>query len=482
MNENNISSLGLPDGKMLEAGEETKYGEPGGSLRSMQVSQEYPEPKVQAKSNGRHGRTHDVDVQVKAIPEEAVGQPIWEVFEVPDERILARDPETGLGYLRDGFQVVELVEEAEERAERWLKAQRHILSAFYARRKNPLYRKAATRAVSQPDMPEPRLLLLWNLLGDGLLEADSETEEEVNLWLDNLSEEYYLFFTQDPEGDPQQVIHCGILPGDLRPMPLFRGYRQRLLRAIVRESAFFHPDERVFEERLLVKLPQIARTWDLDEDGLASFAREERARYFRLHLDICKASACFSRSKPAPASIPEEVVTTVAAVAYSRMDHPDYKARALAFGRIQVDKARTIFARLGRFMEEFYASRLFSFLKRAMQSRLRKRAYTAPVIGQVVEAFVKTFQTGIRPKSLDRNMGRQVAALALFESYYGGFHGKGVSYGRPNTRYRVQIMTWGGFENLAEAKQVYQAIPDRTTLRKVLFPTIAKMARGAKKT
>lgn len=423
-------------------------------------------------------RPQEAGIPVRVIPEETVGRPIWEMFEGPDERILTRDPETGLGYLRDGFQVVELVEEAEERAERWLKAQRHILSAFYARRRNPLYRKAATRAVSSPDMAEPRLLLLWNLIGDRSLDADVETEQEVNRWLDNLNEEDFLFFTQDPEGDPQQVINCGVLPGDLRPMPLFRGYRQRLLRAIVRESAFFHPDKRVFEERLEEKLPQLACAWNLDQDGLMSLAREERTRYHRLHLDICKASACFARSKPAPVSVPEKVVATVAAVAYSRMDHQDYKARALAFGNLQADKAREVFARLGRFMEDFYASRLFSFLKRAMLRRLNKKAGIAPI----VETFVKTFRTGIRPKSLDRNMGRQVAALALFESYFGGFHGKGVSYGRPNTRYRVQILTWGGFENLAEAKQVYQAIPDRAVLRQVLFPTIAKMAKGIKKT
>lgn len=207
MDETNISWQGLPDGKTLGAGEETKNGEPRGSGRSTRVSQEYPEPKVQARSYSRHGRTRDIDIPVRVIPEETVGQPIWEVFEGPDERILTRDPETGLGCLRDGFQVVELVEEAEERAERWLKAQRHILSALYARRKNPLYRKAATRAVDWPDLPEPRLLLLWNLIGDHSLDADVETEQEVNRWLDNPSEEDFLFFIQDPEGDPQQVIH-----------------------------------------------------------------------------------------------------------------------------------------------------------------------------------------------------------------------------------------------------------------------------------
>jgi len=435
----NNSWLRSPGGETLEAGEDSTYGESGGSGRSTRVSPECPEPRVQERFKGRHGKPREAGVPVRVIPEETVGQPIWEMFEGLDERILTRDTETGLGYLRDGFQVVELVDEAEERAERWLKAQRHILSAFYARRRNPLYRKAATRAVSNPDMAEPGLLLLWNLMGDRSLNADVETEQEVNRWLDNLNEEDFLFFTQDPEGDPQQVIHCGVLPGDLRPMPLFRGYRQRLLRAIVRESAFFHPDERVFEERLEEKLPQVASAWNLDKEGLMSLAREERTRYHRLHLDICKASACFARSKPAPVSVPEKVIATVAAVAYSRMDHQDYKARALAFGRIQADRAREIFARLGRFMEDFYASRLFSFLKRAMLRRLDKKAGIAPV----VETFVKTFRTGIRPKSLDRNMGRQVAALALFESYYGGFHGKGVSYGRPNTRYRVQILTWG---------------------------------------
>ncbi|HET6464816.1 MAG TPA: hypothetical protein VFH55_04300, partial [Nitrospiria bacterium] len=40
-----------------------------------------------------------------------------------------------------------------------------------------------------------------------------------------------------------------------------------------------------------------------------------------------------------------------------------------------------------------------------------------------------------------------------------------------------QIMSWGGFADLDEARQVHEAIPDRQALRQVLFPAIATMAR-----
>jgi hypothetical protein len=399
------------------------------------------------------------------------------VFEGPDERIVDRDPENGLGSLQDGFHVEELMEEAEERAERFLKAQRQLLSAFFARRKDSLYRQAATVSVAKPERPEPMLLLLWNLLGDQWLEANPGTQEEVHRWLSTLSEEDFLFFTQDPDGDPQRIMGSGILPSDLRPMRLFAEYRRRLMRVLIKESDFFHPDDGVFEARLGQKVPQIAHQWDLAEAGLMSLAREERARFYRLHLDICKASAAFARGKPAPASVPHEIVAEVAAVAYGRMDHPDYKARALAFGQLQADRARVLFARLDRFMEAFYASRLFSFIKRAMLRRKQKAAG----LDLTVVAFVKTFRTGIQPKGMDQSasggLARQVAALALFETYYGGFRGNGSTKGQPQTRSRPQILTWGGFADLNEARKIYEAIKYREDIRRALFPAIAKMAR-----
>jgi hypothetical protein len=74
-------------------------------------------------------------------------------------------------------------------------------------------------------------------------------------------------------------------------------------------------------------------------------------------------------------------------------------------------------------------------------------------------------------------MAREVAALALYETVYGGFRGHGISAGRPSTLYRPQILTWGGFADLEEAKRVHQAIEEPDSLRRVLFPAIAKMAR-----
>jgi hypothetical protein len=188
-----------------------------------------------------------------------------------------------------------------------------------------------------------------------------------------LGDEDFLFFTQDPDGDPQSITGSGILPSDLRPMRLFTEQRRRLMRTLIRESGFFHPDSRVFEARLAEKIPQVAGSWDLDEAALLSLAREERARFYELHLAICRASAAFVRGKPAPAHVPQDVVAEVASVAYSRMDHPSYKAQALAFAKLQADQARETFAGLDQFMQDFYASRLFSFIKRAMLRR-RKMA------------------------------------------------------------------------------------------------------------
>jgi len=360
--------LRLPDDQALEAGEDSSEEESEGSYQSSWVRPRL-EPTVQARSYGRHARPCEIGGPVTAYPAEARGQFLWEVFEGPDERLVERDPASGLGYLRDGFNVAELLDEAEERAERFMAAQRQLAAAFFARRRNSLYRQAATAALRQPERSEPTLLLLWSLLGDRLIEADPGTNDEVSRWLSGLSEEDFLFFTQDPDGDPQQVMGCGILPADLRPMRLFQEQRRRLMRVLIRESGFFHQDDQVFEAKLGEKIPQIAHAWDLDESVVLDLAREERARFYQLHLAICRASAAFARGKSAPAGVPQEVVAEVASVAYGRMDHPSYKAQALSFAKLQADQARAIFARLDRFTEDFYASRLFSFIKRAMLRR-----------------------------------------------------------------------------------------------------------------
>lgn len=305
-------------------------------------------------------------------PEEARRQFLFEVFE--DSEDLVEHDQEGFALLGDGFHLEEMAEEAEERAERFMKAQRQLVAGFFARRKNRLYRRAATVGLCQPDRPEPTLLLLWNLLEERGLEVDAGTEQEVNRWLSGLSEEDFLFFTQDPDLDPQRVMAAGILPSDLRPMRLFQGYRSRLLRALMKRCDFFHPDTGVFEGTLKQQLPFIAGEWELDEVELADLVREERKRFYLLHLLICKASAAFAHDQPAPASVPQEIVAEVASVAYGRMNHPDYRERALAFAGLQADQAGAIFAHLGKFMEEFYASRLFSFLKRVMGRRLAKRA------------------------------------------------------------------------------------------------------------
>jgi hypothetical protein len=253
-------------------------------------------------------------------------------------------------------------------------------------------------------------------------------------------------------------------------MHLFREQRRRLIRSVISrmKADFFHPEDQVFEARLQEKIPRIARAWDLDEAELITLAREERAQLYHLHLGICKASAAFARSKPAPARVPEEVIRTVAAVAYVRMCSKSFKAGALAFAQLGADEARAIYARLNRFTKNFYASRLFSFIKR--QKRTQQ-------IKSTVEAFVKSFQTGIRPKGIDRALALQVAALALFESCFAGFRCNSASNGHLNTWHITQILTWGSFANLDEAWQVYQAILDRKAIRQVLFPTIMRMAR-----
>ena len=449
MDEFNRTCLGHPDDHSLEAGEDT--------TREEDIPPT-PEPSVQVLSH--------------RFPDGARGQFVWEVFEGPDERLVDRDDVTGLALLRDGFHVEELAEEAEERAERFMTAHRQLVSAFFARRRNPLYRKAASEAVAQPDRPEPDLVLLWNLLGDRWVETDPGTQEEVSRWVSGLSEDDFLFFTQDPDGDPQRVMGSGILPTDLRPVRLFRDQRRRVLRVLMKESSFFHPDQGVFETQLDQKLPCIANAWHLDQAPLRDLARRERARFYRLHLDVCRASAAFVRAKSAPANVPAEVVAEVAAVAYGRMNHPSYKAQALAFAGLAADDAAARFARLDRFMEDFYASRLFSFLKRAVGRRREKKS------DPVVEVFVKTFRTGMRPAGVEPAAAKQVAALALFESRYGGFRGCSVAAERPRTGYRPQILTWGGFADLAEARQVYTDLPNRDGLRRTLFAALATMAKA----
>lgn len=405
-------------------------------------------------------------------PQEARRQFLFEIFE--DSEDLVEHDQEGFAFLGEGFHLEEMAEEAEERAERFMKAQRQLVAGFFARRKNRLYRRAATVVLCQPDRPEPTLLLLWNLLEERWFEVDADTEEDVNRWLSGLSEDDFFFFTQDPDLDPQRVMAAGVLPRDLRPMRLFQEFRSRLLRTLMKRCDFFHPDHGVFDATLKQQLPSIAGDWDLDEVELADLAREERKRFYLLHLSICKASAAFAHSQPAPASVPQEVVAEVASVAYGRMNHPEYKSQALSFAGLQEEQARAIFSHLGRFMEEFYASRLFTFLKRAMLSRRVKISRIEPVI----RAFVKTFRTGIRPDDLGRELSRQIAALALFETYFGGFRGNGVSNGRPNTGYRPQILTWGGFADLEEAKQVYEAIPNRKAMASILFSEISKMKSG----
>lgn len=454
MDEDHRSCLGSPDGYSLGAGEDS-VGDASGVYERAFPS---PEPAVQVLSH--------------RVPEGARGQFVWEVFEGPDERLVDRDEATGFAALREGFHVEELAEEAEERAERFMAAHRKLVSAFFARRRNPLYRRAAASALVDPDRPESALALLWSLVGDRWMETDPAAQEEVSRWLSGLSEDDFLFFTQDPDGDPQRVMGSGILPTDLRPVRLFRDQRRRVLRVLMKESSFFHPDERVFEAQLDHKLPYIAEAWHLDPAPLRDLARRERARFYRLHLEVCRASAAFARSRPAPATVSAEVVAEVASVAYGRMNHPSYKAQALAFAGLAADDASSRFARLDRFMEDFYASRLFSFLKRAVKRRRERKS------DPVVEIFVKTFRTGMRPAGVEPAAAKQVAAVALFESRYGGFRGYSIAAERPRTGYRPQILTWGGFADLAEARQVYRTLPNRDTLRRALFAALATMAKG----
>ena len=74
MMEKNNTWLGLPGGETLEAGEDSTHVDPGGSIRSNRVSPECPEPRVQARSKGRHERPQEAGVPVRVIPEEMVGR------------------------------------------------------------------------------------------------------------------------------------------------------------------------------------------------------------------------------------------------------------------------------------------------------------------------------------------------------------------------------------------------------------------------
>lgn len=86
-------------------------------------------------------------------PEHARRQFLPEAFE-DSHAFVDRDPE-GFAVLHNGLHVEELVDEAEERAELWLKSQRQFASGFFARRRNPLYRKAATAALAHPEQAPP---------------------------------------------------------------------------------------------------------------------------------------------------------------------------------------------------------------------------------------------------------------------------------------------------------------------------------------
>ena len=93
----NVSEwLRLPDDEALEAGEDISEEEPEGSDRSSWVPPRL-EPTVQARSNGCHARPCETGGPITAYPAEARGQSLWEVFEGPDERLMGRDPASGLG-------------------------------------------------------------------------------------------------------------------------------------------------------------------------------------------------------------------------------------------------------------------------------------------------------------------------------------------------------------------------------------------------
>lgn len=215
----------------------------------------------------------------RMYPEHARGQYLSEIFEEDPTR-----NENEFAYL-DGFQVIEVEEEAEERAERFMKGQRHLVNAFFSRRRNLLLRRTATLALIDPDRPETDFVLLWNLLQDRWFHADQKEEDEVHTWLSGLTEEDFRFLTADPDLDPEKIMAVGILPKDFRTMRLFSLTREKLLKFLIKRVNFFHPDEKEFEATLQREVPQIAAHWELDAAGLSEIARDER------NGDACPRSA-----------------------------------------------------------------------------------------------------------------------------------------------------------------------------------------------
>ncbi|HXC61071.1 MAG TPA: hypothetical protein VNV63_00220, partial [Nitrospiria bacterium] len=86
--------LRLPDDQSLEAGEDSNEEDPEESNRFSWVPPRL-DPRAQAKSVDRNTRPHRADGPVKFYSEEARGQPIFELFEGPDDRLMNRDPENG---------------------------------------------------------------------------------------------------------------------------------------------------------------------------------------------------------------------------------------------------------------------------------------------------------------------------------------------------------------------------------------------------
>jgi hypothetical protein len=425
---------------------------------------------------GKESMQYDMDQDVeisersrRTYPEDARTQYLFEIFE-DGSHLLDHDQE-GFALTKEGLHIQEEIEAAEERSERFMKAQRQITAGFFERRYNPLYRRPATASLLN-GRPSAELLLLWSLLGKQRVYVDTDTEQEVRLWLQNLTDWDIYFFTKDPDMDPQRVSSEGIFPDELKSNHLLRTYRERLVRSLMKEPAFFHPSEEVFKTKLWEKIDRVADAWALDAEMLFEMAFTERCRLYGLHLQICKAAAALVHQDSPPASVPKEVIDSVAAVAHERMSHPEYKSMALSFAGIERDQAKRLFDSLDEFMQGFYGSRLFSFVKRFFKRRQEKRADLLPVI----RTFAKTFRTGMSPKGLDQEFSRRVAAVALFDTYFGGFRGSSTRItGRPRTLYRPQILNWAGFATLQEAKEVYQAIPHPEVIARAFLSEVKKL-------
>lgn len=100
----------------------------------------------------------------------------------------------------------------------------------------------------------------------------------------------------------------------------------------------------------------------MDEKALTDPVSEERERFYLFHLLICKASETLAHDRPVSISVPKKIMAEAPSAAYGRREHPDYWERALVFIGLKSDQTGPIFARPGKFMEEFYPSRLFRFL------------------------------------------------------------------------------------------------------------------------